>query len=146
MVVLKKLPYAEPREFDAPGTYALALSQGVRLRVPRDEDVILAAPIKEGLGISEELADNITRNKQELMRFLLLKQAYTYLNEHAVEGFDPSVFGAPGELVDEAALASVPMKDYRQAIRAYVQAGLKEFARTRSEARSEARDKRKKAS
>jgi hypothetical protein len=124
MATTRKIPHAEPVEMDAPNTFKNAIRCGVTLSVPKDEDVIKAKPKER---ITEELAMNIKRNKDELMRYLLLQQAFTFLNQHYVKGADLSVLKKPGDRMDKAE----SMSEYREAIREYVKAALAEFKRAK---------------
>lgn len=114
---------------------SLAYSLGVNLEVPKDEDVIEAYP---NALVTEELENQIKANKGILLRCLLQDQACDYLNRIWTSGADITVLAEPTERLLKFWDPRTPLKEYRKAVRDYVQAGYRECARVRA-ARKEKR-------
>ena len=105
-----------------------ARHNGLTLRVPKDRDVVIATPKSR---VTPELAAGIREHKDELMRQILLDQAMGYLADRYVSGADLSRLRSHERDLEEA--RDEPLGNYRQAIRAYVEAGLEEFDRARGQ-------------
>ena len=115
---------------DYDGIKRLANRLGVAMEVPRDKDVVTLSPPER---VTDELREAIRENKGWVMRNLLVEQAVRYLNENYVKGADITVLYEPGRRMDEAYSLEVPLEQYRQAVREYVRAGMREFRRVRAE-------------
>jgi hypothetical protein len=101
---------------------------GVTLRVPRDEDVVVARPASR---LTEELKRGIQDHKDALIRDLLFRQAIEYLNERYVRGADLSVLHEPEDALEDVWPPEVPLSEFRAALRKYVEAGLAEYKRVK---------------
>lgn len=96
--------------------------RGVRLRVPKDRDVVLA---NNKARITPELAEAIRENKEHLMREVLYRQAVDYLEERCVPGANLKVIHDARMVVRAKGMGLAPMDEYREAVREYVQEGLR---------------------
>lgn len=93
------------------------------LRV-RDDDAIGYRPESR---MPPKLLASMTAVKDELKKDILMSQALDFLGEKYVPGANLSVLDEPGERVNEAYAESMP--EFREALREYVRAGLREFRR-----------------
>jgi hypothetical protein len=99
---------------------------GVELSL--DGDNILARPAGR---LDPELRTALRKNKEDVVKDLLMRDALRFLNEHYVEGANLSVLDPHENRINEA-YHTAALKAYRGAIRDYVRAGLREFRRARS--------------
>lgn len=113
---------------DYDGIKRLANRLGVEMEVPRDKDVVT---LSGGERVTDELREAIRENKGWVMRNLLVEQALHYLNDNYVNGANLSVLHEPSKRIDSLYDLDVPFSQYRQAVREYVQAGMREFRRVR---------------
>lgn len=97
---------------------------GVRLHVPKDRNVVLVAKLNKSR-ITPELAEAIGENKEHLMREVLYRQAVDYLEERYVPGTNLKVIHDARMVVRAKGMGLAPMDEYREAVREYVQEGLR---------------------
>ncbi|MDP9486865.1 MAG: hypothetical protein M3Q49_13970 [Actinomycetota bacterium] len=113
---------------DAWATYLAARDLGIKLSVTRD-DVLTAEPASL---LTPALREAIRDNREDLLYDLLLADARRYLNDRDVAGSDLSVLAdLEIEELDPARLRG-DWLGYREAIRTYVRAGLRESERARA--------------
>lgn len=114
---------------DATAIIFAARDLGIRLSVTRDDNIEYRPKSR----MTPELLVEIKANKRALLFDLLLADALHYLAEQYVPGSNLSALDALDALEDrlEDTRAAGDFGAYREAIRAYVRAGLREFERAK---------------
>lgn len=83
--------------------------------------------------ITPEFREAIRKNKELLIKDLLLRDALRYMARHYVEDADLSVLHSHEDRISDA-YHTASLKEYRAVIREYVKAGLREFRRVKGAA------------
>lgn len=104
---------------------------GIRLSVSADNRI----EYRPSGRMTPELLALIRANKRALIFDLLMSAALRYIADRYVEGTDLSALDAPGDRLEDA-YAAGDLAAYREAIRAYVRAGLREIERTKQARRA----------
>lgn len=111
---------------DATGIIFAARDLGIRLSVTKDDNIEYRPKSR----MTPELLAEIRANKRALILDLLMADALRYLADHYVEGTDLSTLDALEDRLEDA-YAAGDLEVYREAIRAYVRAGLREIERAK---------------
>lgn len=106
------------------GIIFAARDLGITLSVTKD-DGILCRPASR---LTLELRAEIKANREALVRDVLMADALRYLADRYVDGTDLSALDALEDRLEEA-YAAGDLTAYREVIRAYVRAGLREIER-----------------
>lgn len=113
---------------DATGIIFAAHDLGVRLSVTKDAHIEYRPKSR----MTPELLALIRANKRVLLFDLLMSDALRYIADRYVEGTALSALNPPGDRLEDA-YAAGDLEAYREAIRAYVRAGLRGIERAKRE-------------
>jgi hypothetical protein len=105
---------------------------GIRLSVTEDDGI----EYRPKSSMTPELLGEIRANKEALIRDLLMADALRYLSERYVEGTDLSALDALESQLEDT-YADGDLVAYREAIREFVRAGLREIERAKPRGSSE---------
>lgn len=122
-----------PRLDSAENVMKNAAHHGVKLEVPKDENMVYAEPRHK---VTRELRLGIQEHKTDLMRLLLMEQAEEFLKHRWHRDGNPAVLEPHREEIEALRVDNAPMDQYRQAVRDYVMAGILESRRAK-QARAE---------